>query len=67
MLLIQAIKRFWAIAKQKFSRDCITEADYSNNALFKALVMNSILEASSNSLSKHVFSCVRLMKNEISV
>jgi transposase len=60
------IERLWAIAKRSFSRDCITEADYSNNSMIQALVMKSILEAPSNSLSKHALACIRLMQNDIS-
>ena len=64
-LLRHPIERLWAIAKRSFSRDCITEADYDNYSMIKALVMKSILEASSVSLNKHIFACVRLMQNDI--
>ncbi len=61
------IERLWAIAKRSFSRDCITEVDYSNNSMIQALVMKSVIEAPSNVLSKHELACVRLMHNSISI
>ena len=59
------IERQWAIAKRQFARDLITEANYKDKEQIKSLVMKSILQASESTLTKHVFSCLRLMKLKI--
>ncbi len=58
-------ERLWAIAKRQFTRDLITEANYNYKEQIKALVMKNILQASESTLTKHVFSCLRLMKLKI--
>ena len=58
-------ERLWAIVKRQFTRDFITEANYNYKEQIKALVMKNILQASESTLTKHVFSCLRLMKLKI--
>ncbi len=55
------IERLWAIAKRSFSKDYILEADFGNNILIQALVMKNLLEARSNSRSKHAFALLRFL------
>ena len=51
------IERLWAIAKRQFTKDWVTDADFRLQEEVKALVKKSILEASSERLEKHVYSC----------
>jgi len=43
----------------------VTDADFRLQEEVKALVKKSILEASSETLEKHVFSCLKLMKSDV--
>ena len=43
----------------------MTDADFRLQEEVKALVKKSILEASSETLEKHVFSCLKLMKIDV--
>ena len=49
------IERLWAVAKRQFTKDCVTDADFRLQEEVKALVKKSILEASSETLEKHVY------------
>ena len=49
------IERLWAVAKRQFIKDCVTDADFRMQEEVKALVKKSILEASSETLEKHVY------------
>ena len=55
------IVRFWAVSKRQFIKDCVTDADFRNQEEIKALVMKNILEASSDTLEKHIYACLKLM------
>jgi hypothetical protein len=43
----------------------VTDADFGLQEEVKALVKKSILKASSETLEKHVYSCLKLMKNDV--
>ena len=62
---LNPIERLWAVAKRQFIKDCVTDADFRLQEEIKALVKKSILEASSETLEKHVFSCLKLMKIDV--
>lgn len=62
---LNPIERLWAVAKRQFTKDCVTDADFRLQEEVKALVKKSILEASSETLEKHVFSCLKLMKIDV--
>ena len=53
------------MAKRQFNKDCVTDADLRLQEYVKALVKKSILEASSETLEKHVYSCLLLMKSDV--
>ena len=55
------IESFWAVSKRQFIKDCVTDADFRNQEEIKALVMKNIIEASSDTLEKHVYACLKLM------
>ena len=55
------IERFWAVSKRQFIKDCVTDADFRNQEEIKALVMKNIIKASSDTLEKHVYACLKLM------
>ena len=55
------IERFWAVSKRQFIKDCVTDADFRNQEEIKALVMKNIIEASSDTLEKHISACLKLM------
>ena len=62
---LNPIERLWAVAKRQFIKDCVTDADFRLQEEVKALVKKSILEASSETLEKHVYSCLKLMKSDV--
>jgi len=51
----------WAVSKRQFIKDCVTDADFRNQEEIKALVMKNIIEASSDTLEKHIYACLKLM------
>ena len=51
----------WAVSKLQFIKDCVTDADFRNQEEIKALVMKNIIEASYDTLEKHVYACLKLM------
>ena len=55
------IERFWAVSKRQFIKDCVTDADFRNQEEIKAMVMKNIIEASSDTLEKHFYACLKLM------
>ena len=52
---LNPIERLWAVAKRQFIKDCVTDADFRLQEEVKALLKKSILEASSETLEKHVY------------
>ena len=55
------IKQSWAVFKRQFIKDFVTDADFRNQEEIKALVMKNIIEASSDTLEKHIYACLKLM------
>jgi hypothetical protein len=43
----------------------VTNADFRMQEEIKALVKKSILEASTETLEKHIYSCEKLMKSDV--
>ena len=62
---LNPIERLWAVAKRQFIKDCVTDANFKLQEEVKALVMKCILEASSVTLEKHVYACLKIMKNDV--
>ncbi len=62
---LNPIERLWAVAKRQFIKDCVTDADFRMQEEVKALVKKCILEASSDTLEKHMYSCLKLMKIDV--
>ena len=62
---LNPIERLWAVAKRQFIKDCVINADFKMQEEVKALVKKSILEASSETLKKHVYACLKLMKSDV--
>ncbi len=52
---LNPIERLWAVAKRQFIKDCVTDADFRMQEKVKSLVKKSILEASSETLEKHIY------------
>ena len=55
------IESFWAVFKRQFIKDCVTDADFRNQEEIKAMVMKNIIEASSETIEKHIYACLKLM------
>ena len=62
---LNPIERLWAVAKRQFIKDCVTDANFKLQEEVKALVMKCILEASSVTLEKHVYACLKIMKSDV--
>jgi transposase len=62
---LNPIERLWAIAKRQFVKDCVTDVDFKQQEEIKAFVKKNILEASPETLEKHVFACLKLMQNDL--
>ena len=62
---LNPIERLWAVAKRQFIKDCVTHADFRLQEEVKALVKKSIIEASSETLEKHIYACLKLMKSDV--
>ena len=52
---LNPIEPLWEVSKRQFIKDCVTDADFRLQEEVKALVKKSILEASSETLEKHVY------------
>ena len=59
------IERLWAVAKRQFFKDCVNDVDFKLQEKVKAFFKKSILEASPDTLEKHVYACLKLMKNDL--
>ena len=62
---LNPIERLWAVAKRQFIKDCVTDADFRMQEEVKALVKKCIIEASFETLEKHVYACLKLMKSDV--
>jgi hypothetical protein len=62
---LNPIERLWAIAKRQFVKDCVTDVDFKQQEEIKAFVKKNMLEASPETLEKHVFACLKLMQNDL--
>ncbi len=56
---LSPVERLWELAKRQFVKDCVTDVDFKQQEEIKAFVKNNILEASSETLKKHVFACLK--------
>jgi len=43
----------------------VTDADFRMQEEVKALIKKSIIEASTETLEKHIYSCLKLMKSDV--
>ena len=55
---LNPIERLWALSKRQFIKDCVTDANFANQAEVEAFVSKCILTANRETLEKHVFVCL---------